>query len=212
MNYLIVLFKNKERRKIIKKFKTLNRAKDHYDYLIKSNNVIFDRKFENGKTCVYELGFLDKDSTDFDLYFVKDSLGRQVKVDLDDPDYSLTKISDYKIEEMIYDVQKQKKITVESFIKNYLPKTGLKLISKINNKIAVQEDDNINIFSLKSVNECSRFLTVLENYMFSKGRIDCIMVSDSSKSQKKYLYGLLEKKGISKSSLYRRFTTFSSEK
>ena len=48
--------------------------------------------------------------------------------------------------------------------------------------------------------------------MFSKGRIDCIMVSDSSKSQKKYLYELLEKKGISKSSLYRRFTTFSSEK
>ena len=45
MNYLIVLFKNKERKKIIKKFKTLNRAKDHYDSLIKSNNVIFDRKF-----------------------------------------------------------------------------------------------------------------------------------------------------------------------
>ena len=60
MNYLIVLFKNKERKKIIKKFKTLNRAKDHYDSLMKSNNVIFDRKFENGKTCVYELGFLIK--------------------------------------------------------------------------------------------------------------------------------------------------------
>lgn len=212
MNYLIVLFKNKERKKIIKKFKTLNRAKEYYDSLIKSNNIIFDRKYENGKSCDYEVGLLEKDSKTFDLYFVRDSLGRQVKVDLDDPDYTLTNISQYKIEELIYDIQKQKKISLETFIKNYLPKSGLKLVSKINNKVVVQEDDDVNIFSLKSVDECSRFLSVLENHMFGKGRIDCIMVSDSSKLQKKYLYGLLEKKGISKSSLYRRFTTFSREK
>ena len=212
MNYLIVLFKNKERRKIIKKFKTLNRAKEYYDSLLKSNDIVFDRKFENGKYCDYEVGLLEKDSKNFDLYFVRDSLGRQVKVDLDDPDYTLINVSQYKIEELIYDIQKQKKISLETFVKNYLPKSGLKVISKINNKIVVQDDDSINIFSLKSSDECSRFLSILENHILGKGRIDCIMVSDSSKSQKKYLYELLEKKGISKSSLYRRFTTFSREK
>lgn len=212
MNYLIVLFKNKERKKIIKKFKTHKRAKEYYDSLIKSNKIVFDRRFENGKTCEYELGLLEKDSKNFELYFIKDSLGRQVKVDLDDPDYSLIKISDFKLEELIYDVQKNKKISIDDFIKKYLPKSGIKLISKINNKVVVQDDDNVSLFSLKSDGECSRFLSCLETHMFNKGRIDCIIVPDTSKTQKKYLYDLLSTKGISKSFLYRRFTTFSSEK
>jgi hypothetical protein len=38
--------------------------------------------------------------------------------------------------------------------------------------------------------------------------LDCILVKDTSKQQKKYLYDVLESKGIDKSSLYRRFTTY----
>ena len=37
---------------------------------------------------------------------------------------------------------------------------------------------------------------------------DCIIVPDSSKQQKKYLYSLLESKGITKSILYKKSTTF----
>ena len=44
--------------------------------------------------------------------------------------------------------------------------------------------------------------------MYDNNRMDCIIVSDSSKEQKKYLYNLLESKGISKKVLYRRSTTF----
>ena len=51
-NYLVVLFKNKKKKKIIKKFITLSRAKNYFDGLIeKSNEVIFEVLVENGKEC-----------------------------------------------------------------------------------------------------------------------------------------------------------------
>jgi len=41
-NYVVVLFKNKKKKKIIKKFITFSRAKQFYDKLIEeSNEVLF---------------------------------------------------------------------------------------------------------------------------------------------------------------------------
>jgi hypothetical protein len=212
MKYLIVLFKNKKRKKILNKFKTLERANKYFNDTLKtSNNVLFSKSFENGKPCKYEIGFLESGSTDFNLYFVKDELGRQIKVDIDDPDYRLTKIVDYNIEELLYDVNKKNKISFGGFIKKYLTRSGIKLISKLNNKVAIQNDDEVNLVSLKSIDECSRFIDVLEDYLIKNGRLDCILVKDTSKQQKKYLYTILESKGINKSFLYRRFTTFTRE-
>ena len=212
MKYLRVLFKNKKRKKILNKFKTLERANKYFNDTLKtSNNVLFSKSFENGKPCKYEIGFLESGSTDFNLYFVKDELGRQIKVDIDDPDYRLTKIVDYNIEELLYDVNKKNKISFGGFIKKYLTRSGIKLISKLNNKVAIQNDDEVNLVSLKSIDECSRFINVLEDYLIKNGRLDCILVKDTSKQQKKYLYTILESKGIDKSFLYRRFTTFTRE-
>ena len=212
MKYLIVLFKNKKRKKILNKFKTLERANKYFNDTLKtSNNVLFSKSFENGKPCKYEIGFLESGSTDFNLYFVKDELGRQIKVDIDDPDYRLTKIVDYNIEELLYDVDEKNKISFGGFIKKYLTRSGIKLLSKLNNKVAIQNDDKVNLVSLKSIDECSRFIDVLEDYLIKNGRLDCILVKDTSKQQKKYLYTILESKGIDKSFLYRRFTTFTRE-
>jgi hypothetical protein len=61
---------------------------------------------------------------------------------------------------------------------------------------------------LKSVEESGRFLDVLGDYLQDKNRMDCILVPDSSKSQKKYIYDILEKGGIPKSKLYRTYTTY----
>jgi hypothetical protein len=212
MKYLIVLFKNKKRKKILNKFKTLERANLYFEKLIfKNKEIKFPVEFENGSRSKYEIGFLESGSTNFDLYFVKDSLGRQIKVELDDDDYRLLKIMNYNIEEYIYDVNQKKKISFNTFIKTYLPKSGIKLLSKLNNKISIQNDDEVNLVSLKSIDECSRFMDILEGYLINEGRLDCLLVKDTSKQQKKYLYDVLEKKGISKSFLYRRFTTFSKE-
>lgn len=209
MNYLIVLFKNKERKKIIKSFKTYENAKKFYDNQIISNkNIKFNTLFENGKSCSFEIGILEKNSKNFDSYFIKDKLGRQVKVELDDSDYTILSVSEFLTEELLYDIQTSSKISFDHFIKKYLPKDGLKLVSKINNKIVVQNDDKFDCFSLKSVSESGRFLDVLSKFLQEKNRMDCILVPDSSKSQKKYLYDILEKGGIPKSKLYRTYTTY----
>ena len=50
------------------------------------------------------------------------------------------------------------------FIKTYLQKNKIKLISKLNNKVIVQVDDVFNLFSLKTDFDCDRFLGLLEDY------------------------------------------------
>jgi hypothetical protein len=131
-----------------------------------------------------------------------------VKVETDDSRYKIMKISNYKIEDFIYDIQKNKRLNFITFIRNYIPIEGIKLVSKLNNKVVIQNDEKFFLFSLKSEDESKRFLTVLEDYMLSNNRMDCIIVSDDSNRQKKYLYELLSSKGISKSMLYKKSTTF----
>lgn len=208
MKYLIVLFKNKERKKIIKKFKTFENAKKFYDKMIKENTVVFNKEVENGKDCFFELGLMEKDSINFDSYFIKDSLGRQVKVDLDDPEYKLISVSNYFVEEFIYDIQNNEKISFEKFIKSYLPKNKIRLISKLNNKIIVQDDELFYLFSLKSDLDCARFLNILQHHMFENNLSQSLIVFDTSKPQKKYLYNLLKEKGFDSSILYRKSTTY----
>ena len=209
MNYLVVVFKNKERKKIINKFKTKERANLFFDKLIEENkSVIFETKVENAKLCDYELSILEKKNDTFDKMFVRDEMGRQVLVDLDDPDYKIVKVVKYKIPEKIYDVDKKTKITMDVFIKNYLPKNSIKLISRLNNKVVLQNDNDVKLFSLKDEDESRRFLEVLSDYLLSIGRGNSIIVIETSKSQKKYLYQILGDMGISKQSLYRKSTTF----
>ena len=208
MKYLIVLFKNKERKKIIKKFKTLDRAKKFYESKINDDGIYFDKKVENGKNCNFELALVETDPDEFENYFIKDDLGRQVKVETDDSRYKIMKISNYKIEDFIYDIQKNKRLNFITLIRNYIPREGIKLVSTLNNKVVIQNDENFFLFSLKSEDESKRFLTALEDYMLSNNRMDCIIVSDDSNRQKKYLYELLSSKGISKSMLYKKSTTF----
>jgi hypothetical protein len=210
MKYLIVLFKNKERKKIIKKFKTKERAEKFFDKLL-NNDVVFNKEVENGKSCEFELGLLENDSKDFIPFYVRDELGRQIKIEIDDPNYKITKISKYKVEEFLYDLQTKNKIPFKYFYSKYLKVTGLKFISKLNNKLLVQEDDNYFLFSLKSDGDSNRFLKILEDTLYKNKRSDCVVVYDTSIQQKKYLYSILESKGISKSFLYRNSTTFFTE-
>lgn len=209
MNYLVVLFKNKERKKIINKFQTFVRAEKFYNNLIdKSNSVVFEIRVENAKPCEYELCLLERNNNNFDKLFVKDDLGRQILVNLDDPEYKIIKISKYRLPEKIYDINCSEKITTGEFIKKYLPKNSIKLLSRLNNKVVLQNDNDVKLFSLKDEDESRRFLESLNDHLIELGRLDSIIVIETSQAQKKYLYGILSEMGISKQKLYRRSTTF----
>jgi hypothetical protein len=208
MNYLIVLFKNKIKKKIINKFKTYKKSNDLFITLSnQSNEVIFEKKYTNGDECSYELAMLERSSGIFIPVYLKDELGRQIKVNLDDDDYTITKIITYKIEETLLDTTLNKKINSHEFIKLYLDPIGFKLMSKLNNKIIVQNDDKVNLFVLKNEYDSSRFIESISNKFISEKRMDCMFVKDCSTPQKKSLYNLLINQGFSKDYLLRYSTT-----
>jgi hypothetical protein len=213
MNYLIVLFKNKERKKIINKFMTFDNAKAFYDKkMLISNNVDFQVAVENATPCKYEIALLEKKHNNFDTLYVKDSMGRQIKVDLDDDEYRVVYLNEFNVEEKLYDVNHKKKITFNEFVNSYLSNKTVKMISKLNNKVALQEDNKVSLFSLKDSFESKRFLDSLSNYLISNNRMDVIVISDTSPAQKKYLYEILSGMGLDKKLLYRTTTTFKPRK
>jgi hypothetical protein len=210
-NYLIVLFKNKKRKRIIKKFVTLSRAKNLYKELInESKDVIFEVLVENGKECKFELGLVENRTNQSAPVYMTDEYGRSVKVKLEEDGMSLLEITPYREEELIYDVQNKIKITSQELIKKYFKGDGLKMLSVLNNKAILQKDEETYLFSLKNESECSRFVDCLSSYFFKTKRGDCLFVKDYSSAQRKYLYNLLESNGFDKKVLYRKFTTYPS--
>jgi hypothetical protein len=203
--YHIILFKNNKKKKKLKSFVRENLANEYYKKLIsKSNEIIFDKKFENGHECRFFLGVVSDKYVSNNIHYL-DEFGRNKSIDpkIDDENY-IQKIELYKLEESIFDVKNDTKITIDYFIKNYI-KDKLYLISQIKNKFVLQNDDDFSLFSLKNEEDCERFLTILSS-LEVKSKL--MIVRDVSQSQRKYLYNLLIEKGFNKKFLYTSFTTY----
>jgi len=212
-NFFIVLFKNKIKQRIIKKFITQENCLNYFDKEIsKSNSIIFNKKFENGFQCDFELAVVTHKKNTSDIIYNTDELGRRIKVVMEDDDLNILKISPYNKEELIFDSSNNTKIDVNTFIKKYLNLPGLKLLSRLNNKVVLQIDDSVWLFSLKNEFDSDRLLDTLQKKFTDEGKFDCIIVKDCSVPQKKFLYSLLSEKGFSKSYLFRQVTTFPTKK
>jgi hypothetical protein len=207
-NYIIVLFKNRKRKKIIKRYATEKQATNFFNRMIKENNVVFEKRIENAEPSDYELGLLSKNQSFQPSLYITDDYGRNSPVNLENPEYVFLNIKKYKVEELIFDWQKQEKINFDSFLKCYCKSKDLKNIFTLNNKVCVQIEDDVNVFSLKDSEESNRFLDVLQDYFYNHNRKDGIFVKDVSSAQRKWLYDIMEKKGFDKKRLYRLKTTF----
>ena len=208
-NFFVALFKNKTKKRIIKKFVTYKKAKSFFTKLRnESDNVIFSKEVENGKECKFELGLIELSNKQLFPIYMTDEMGRNVKVKLEDDNMTLVEITPYKMEELLYDIQENEKIDTQSLIKKYIKGDGVKMISTLHNKIIIQKDEKFSMFSLKNEQESSRFIDCLTSHFFKIKRMDCIFVKDYSSAQRKYLFELLEKYGVDKKVLYRKFTTY----
>jgi hypothetical protein len=207
-NFQIVLFKNKVKKKIINKFKTYKKTNIKFKSLIdESDKVIFPVRYENGSPSFYELAILERKSSNNDKIFIKDELGRQIKVDLENDEFTISKIVYFEIEEEFLDYQTKEKINSKHFIKKYLSIVGVKMISKLNNKIVVQIDENYNLFTFKNNSDADRFLDDLGQYLRKINKNDCILVKDYSTIHRKYLYDILVNQGFPRTYLQRHSTT-----
>jgi len=209
MNYFIVLFKNKQKKRIIKKFITKKKALLAYNKMMdKSNKVFFEKKVQNAEECSFELGLISSiRELDIPMY-LKDELGRNQRVYINNEnDLFFVAINMYKVEETIFDIQQNKKITINEFDKEYLSVPGLKVICILNHKIVVQNDDKFYLFSLKDEDEALRFLDSLSVYLTETNNLSCMVLKSTSLPQKKYMYDLLVSHGFDPALLYRKFTT-----
>ena len=209
-NYIIVLFKNKKKKKIIKGYATEKNANLKFDSLVKNNTIPFEIMYENSERSKYEIALLScNDDYQIPLFKI-DDVGRNKSVYMsDNSEYVIKRINDYKIEELIYDWQKECRITFFELISDYLPNNSIKVISKLHNKIIIQNDDDFKLFSLKNEEDSERLLQTLESYFISNSRNDSIFVRDESTINRKWLYNVLESQGFNIKKLYRQKTTFS---
>lgn len=206
-NYLIVIFKNNIKSKLINKFITEDKAVNYFKGLKKKmESVIFPVEFKNGKSVKLELALLTNKPTKNNL-FLKDEIGRQIKINLSDENFTIKEILKYKEEEKFLEVRKNKKLDSLEFLEKFLNKTGIKMLSKLNNKVILQNDDKVDLFTFKNIKESERFLDCLQNYLFENNKKDCIIVKDVSITQRKYLYEILVNEGFNKKYLFRQSTT-----
>lgn len=204
-NFTVILFKNNKKRKILKSFVREQKALEYYNKKIKeSSEVIFGKEYENGSRCKYKIAITSKICELEPLYYT-DEIGRNVSINpkISDNLY-IKKVDMFNKEEKLYDVQENKKISFPKFVKKYLDKDKTIMLSKLNNKVVVQEDDNYSLFSLKTEDDCERFLRLVENKVDKK---NFIIVRDFTSPQRKYLYDLLVDKGYDIDFLYRTSTT-----
>ena len=209
-NYIIVLFKNKKKKRIIKGYSTETNARNKFKTLTKENKVLFPMEYENAEYCVHELAILTT-VKDYQIpLFVTDEIGRSEKVFLEgETPYTFLDIKPYHIEEKIYDWQTDSKITLEELIKKYCPKNNFKSISSLNNKLVIQIDEEFKLFSLKNTDDSHRLINTMESHFMNLGRRDAMFVRDTSTTQRKWLYNVLEEKGFDRKKLYRQSTTYS---
>ena len=209
-NYNIVLFKNNKKKKLIKTYCTEILAIKKFKQLIEENKeVIFPKKIENAEECEFYIALITDQTKTQNSIFLIDDLGRNKSVFLENPNFVFLDIKYYKIEEAIYDWSTNKKITILELIKKYCKNNELKSIFTLNNKLCIQINENINLFSLKNREDSERLLLTMENYFIENDRRDALFIRDISSAQRKWTYKLLEEKGYSKNKLYRLKTTFS---
>ena len=187
-----------------------NRAEKFFnDLMSDSDSINFNVVVENAENVVYELGLLSCiDETQLQM-FKQDDFGRNVKIELTDSEYDIIKIQKYNLPEKIYDWSKDKRINFDQMISDYFKDKSLKNVYTVNNKLIIQVDDKLNLFSLKNSQESQRLLDTLKQYMIKEKRTDSLFVKDLDTIQRKYLYSILEKNGVDKKRLYRQSTTFS---
>ena len=167
---------------------------------------------ENSEPCKYEIALITT-TMDFQMdLFIQDDIGRNVKIKTDDSNYKILKISNYNLPEKLFDWSSNSRISFDFFYGKYFKSRELKNVFTVNNKLLIQQEDNVNIFSLKNSSESKRLLNILQEHMISENRSDAIFVPDNDNIQRKYLYSILEEKGVNKSKLYRQSTTFSKRK
>jgi hypothetical protein len=206
--YFIVLFCNKKRVKIFYKCMRKNRIHELWNEhkTQKKPRFIKLQNRKRGNEVVYELALIFPNNRWATKTYVRDSLGRTIEAKFEDEKFRIKEIIPYWKEELIYDFQKKIRIRYHELLEQILEISEISQIFTLNNKMFIQNDDNILLFGNKNINDSNRLFDLIKEDILKKKRGNFIFIKDVSTSQRKNLYVLLESKGYKKSELFRHYS------
>ncbi len=206
--YFIVLFCNKKRKKIL--YRCMRRTTiTEYWHQFKTKVKPPFIKIQGGKRKqekVFELALIYPNNRWVNTVYVKDSLGRNYPAIIEEDKYRIKEIIPYWEEELIYDFQIKKRIRYYQLLSQILPVSEIGQIFTLNNKLLIQVEDNIKLFSNKNPTDAERLFEIIKSDLLSKKRQNFIFVKDVTTHQRKLLYDMLEKKRYKREELSRHYS------
>ena len=203
--YKIVLFKNGERYKVFFSSNNKKSILKKYNQFIEEKKPKFVTDYICRKKVMFELAIITTEHSESTVS-IKDSLGRTKSVTLAGSNYDFIKLLPYWKEEYIYDHTLKTKISFDTLFNDYIVGEDFKQIFTLNNKFIIQKDNDFKIFSLKTVSDSLRLLTITELQFLNSGKYNYLFVSDTNTVQRKQLYDLLENAGYERSFLRKQYT------
>lgn len=206
--YFIVLFCNKKRIKTLYKCMTKNTVYEHWHEYKTQRKPPFI-KLQGGKRKQeqkYELGLIFPNNKWAKPTYMKDELGRNIEVEMNDKRYRIKEIIPYWREELIYDFQAKKRIHYYQMIEIILQVDDIAQIFTLNNKLFLQVENDVRLFGNKNIADANRLFDIVREDLIKKKRGNFIFVKDITTHQRVQLYKLLESKGFKRSELVRHYS------
>ena len=206
--YFVILFCNKKRVKILYRCQKRTTVYEYWhEYKTeKKPRFVKTQNRKRNNEVVYELALIFPNNRWATKTFVKDSLGRLVEAKYEDDKFRIKEIIPYWKEELIYDFQKKERIRYHELLEQIISINEIGQIFTLNNKLFVQNDDNILLFGNKNIRDAKRLFELVREDVLKKKKGNFIFIKDVSTAQRKLLYQLLESKGFKKSELFRHYS------
>lgn len=211
-NYQIVLFRNRIKQKVLRKYKNRNTCFQKYKNLLNDNNVKFEIKYENGQPVNYELLLICENCDYNKSLFQSDEIGRNVELKTNNSKYKILESNIYNLDEKFTDYQTKKRITIDHLINIYFENKSLKNVFSLNNKLFIQQDETINCFVLKNNSDSERLLETILYLSENSDVINIIYMKYRETIDKKQIYNTLQNYGFPKNFLYRQYVNYPKKK
>jgi len=204
--YIIVLFSNKKKRRVLFKSNNFKNTRKKYNALLSENQVLFPQLHRNKKKVNYELALVTTIDVDVPDIFFKDILGRNQKAEFTSGLYSFIELNPYQVEEKVWDFQNDTYVNAEFIYDKMKRGQSFKQVFTLNNKLFIQKDEDIIGYGLKNIEDCHRLFKILQRKAIDDNHGNLMFVIDFSTAQRKDLYELLQKNGFPKESLYKHYS------
>lgn len=206
--YFIILFKNRKKYKLMHKSAKKTTIMRIWDELKTTKKPLYTQTNagRSRNETIFELGLIFPKTRWNNKVYVKDSLGRQLEVKLNNDKQRLKTIIPFWKEELIYDSDKKERIRYDEMMDYILSIKDIAQIFTLNNKLIIQVENNIKIYRNKNLSDCDRLFDIVKSDLLRRKMNNFIFVKDISTHQRILLYDILEEKGYKRADLFKHYS------